>query len=393
MSTFYEDISPFTVFDEITHARHYRPVPGHWWVVISDVRGSTQAIQAGRYKDVNTLGAATITVSQNVLGRRLPFIFGGDGATLLVPPEGMDRLQPALRGLQRLAREQFQLDLRVALVPVQTLLDAGHQLDVARFVQEGVQSFAAFRGDGVQAVEWWMKLPQSPYHLPPGPESEAPLQGLSCRWQLIPSARGHILNILVQARSDRREDDLALALQGLREALGDEALEQANPAGTSRAEHRTLRDCLAYELRYHRSAWSPALWFRLAETVLATLVFRYGFPSVVFDKRRYTRSFRGHSDFRKFDGTLRMVLDCTAAQVEDVRARLESLRNEGRVHYGLHASSEALMTCMVMGMSDGQHVHLVDGSNGGYAVAALQLKAQVAGPPQPGGSAGSALGA
>jgi len=271
MSTFYEDIPPFTVFDEITEARHYRPVPGHWWVVISDVRGSTQAIHEGRYRDVNTLGAATITVAQNVLGRRLPFIFGGDGATLIVPPEGMDRLQPALRGLQRLAREQFHLELRVALVPVQTLLDSGHQLEVARFVQEGVQSFAAFRGDGVQAVEWWMKLPQSPYHLPPGPESEAPLQGLSCRWQLIPSTRGNILSILVQARTGRQEEDLARALQALRSALGDEALEQANPAGTSRAEHRTLRECLAHERRYHRSAWSPALWRRLLEVALAML--------------------------------------------------------------------------------------------------------------------------
>ena len=37
----------------------------------------------------------------------------------------------------------------------------------------------------------------------------------------------------------------------------------------------------------------------------------------------------------------------------------------------------ALMTCFVRSYQ-GNHVHFVDGSNGGYALAAKQLKAQLA---------------
>ena len=378
MDTFYEDIPPFTVFEELSDVRHYRPVPGTWWVVLSDVRGSTQAIEEGRYKDVNTLGAATITCAENALGRRLPFVFGGDGATLFAPPGGMDTLKQALRGLQQLARAQFKLELRVALVPVQTLLDSGHQLEVARHVLPGGRSLACFRGDGVQAVEWWLKLEQSPFHLEPGPEADPQLDGLSCHWQPFPSVHGRILSILVQGRTEQKEADAARALAALREAMGAE-LDSANPLGTSVPIHRPLEECLEDDRRYHPSAWAPTRFRRAAVAVLGTLIYRQGLPGLAFDKERYPRSFQTHSDFRKYDGTLRMVLDCTDAQAAAVGERLEALRQEGRIHYGLHASAEALMTCMVMGLSDGQHVHLVDGSHGGYALAARQLKAQVAG--------------
>lgn len=380
MDTFYEDIPPFTVFDELSDARHYRPVPGSWWVVVSDVRGSTRAIEEGRYKDVNTLGAATISCAQNALGRQLPFVFGGDGATLLAPPGETENLKQALRGLQRLAQGQYGMELRVALVPVQKLLDSGHQLEVARFVQPGGRALALFRGDGVPAVEWWMKLPQSPFHLEPGPESAPQLDGLACHWQPIPSTRGHILSVLVLGRSGDRENDIADALEALREAMGED-VNAANPLGTSTPRHRTLADCLEEGRRYQASPWSLSRWRRTLVALLGALVYRHGFPSLFFDKERYRDSLRTHSDFRKYDGTLRMVLDCSEAQEEAVRQRLEALRQQGRIHYGLHASEEALMTCMVTGLGDGQHVHLVDGSKGGYAVAARQLKAQVAGLP------------
>ncbi|MEN9798822.1 MAG: hypothetical protein RL653_2518 [Pseudomonadota bacterium] len=380
MDTFYEEIPPFTVFDELTDARHYRAVPGAWWVVVSDVRGSTRAIEEGRYKDVNTLGAATISCVQNALGRQLPFVFGGDGATLLAPPGGMEHVKEALRGLQRLSQAQYGMELRVALVPVQKLLDSGHQLEVARFVQPGGRALALFRGDGVQAVEWWMKLEQSPFHLEPGPASTPLLNGLSCHWQPIPSARGHILSILVMGRTGHPEQDVAHALEALRDALGED-VGTANPLGTGTPQHRTLADCLQEGRRYQASPWTWSRWRRTVLAALGVLVYRLGFLGLLFDKERYRASFRTHSDFRKYDGTLRMVLDCSDVQAAAVRGRLEELRREGRIHYGIHASEEALMTCMVVGLADGQHVHLVDGSQGGYAVAARQLKAQVAGLP------------
>lgn len=95
---FYSTLTPFKKFSDLTDSSHYRKVPDDWWVVITDVKGSTEAIANNRYKDVNLLGASSIIAALNTLkGRQIPFVFGGDGATLLVYESDIERIKPALR--------------------------------------------------------------------------------------------------------------------------------------------------------------------------------------------------------------------------------------------------------------------------------------------------------
>jgi hypothetical protein len=44
--------------------------------------------------------------------------------------------------------------------------------------------------------------------------------------------------------------------------------------------------------------------------------------------------------------------------------------------FGVHAAEAALMTCIITDLQ-ANHVHFVDGANGGYALAAKQMKAQL----------------
>ena len=83
-----------------------------------------------------------------------------------------------------------------------------------------------------------------------------------------------------------------------------------------------------------------------------------------------------HSDYRKFDDMLRMILDCTDKQVVAIRELCEEYSQEGKIHFGLHCSAQALMTCLVNGLADGEHIHFIDGGDGGYAIAAAELKRQ-----------------
>ena len=84
-----------------------------------------------------------------------------------------------------------------------------------------------------------------------------------------------------------------------------------------------------------------------------------------------------HSDCRKFDDMLRMVLDCSQQQADTIRHYLEALHEQGLVFYGLHEANASLMTCFVGSVADGGHIHFIDGGDGGYATAAVQLKVQV----------------
>jgi hypothetical protein len=52
---------------------------------LADIVNSTQAVVQGRYKAVNTVGAAVLAAVSNALpGVAYPFVFGGDGASLVV---------------------------------------------------------------------------------------------------------------------------------------------------------------------------------------------------------------------------------------------------------------------------------------------------------------------
>jgi hypothetical protein len=88
---------------------------------------------------------------------------------------------------------------------------------------------------------------------------------------------------------------------------------------------------------------------------------------------QYRRDLVENSDFRKFDGMLRMVMDGRNTQAEELQAYLEAEYQDGRLVYGMHKSREALLTCIVQSYN-GNHLHFVDGSDGGYALAARELK-------------------
>ena len=78
-----------------------------------------------------------------------------------------------------------------------------------------------------------------------------------------------------------------------------------------------------------------------------------------------------HSDYRKYDEQLRMVIDCRSEMRDRIRAALEDERRAGAILFGLHASGSALMTCFLQSFDEGGHIHFVDGSDGGYAVLSL----------------------
>ena len=91
----------------------------------------------------------------------------------------------------------------------------------------------------------------------------------------------------------------------------------------------------------------------------------------------YRAELRANADFRRFDDMLRMILDCPVETADAIEAFFMDLHRQGRIAFGTHRSDHALMTCLVFSLTKGEHVHFIDGSDGGYAMAAVQLKAQM----------------
>ena len=372
-------------FADVTEPRFYRDAPDDWHVVLTDVRGSTKAIEAGRYRDVNALGVASIVAIRNATpDLELPYVFGGDGATLLVPEARRAVCEAALRGVRKLATTAFELELRVGIVPVGALREAGHAVQVARFRASRHVRLAMLRGSGVSQAERWVKDAElGPRYAvsQDGPE-EASFEGFECRWQPVPSRRGHIVSIIVQAL-DATEEERARSyrdtIETLEAALEDDA---GHPISLRGLRLGTLFGSYSIEARLRsRSADGPG--YRAAQaharkkSLIGRALIALGASAGGFDGKTYPQELIENSDFRKFDEALRMVLDLSDAQLAVLEAALERARQEGHLAYGLHRAPSALITCYLRSFS-GDHVHFIDGSDGGYALAARQLKAQLA---------------
>ena len=123
---FYASIPVFHGFGSLMDPALYSPLPDDWAIGIADIVESTKAIAEARYKAVNMAGAAVIAAVTNALeGREFPFVFGGDGASFAVSPDDLERAREALAATAAWVKDDLNLAMRVALVPVASCAGAG----------------------------------------------------------------------------------------------------------------------------------------------------------------------------------------------------------------------------------------------------------------------------
>lgn len=205
MDSFYAELEPFRKFDDFVDVDAYTRLPDDWLVLCADVRGSTKAIEAGRYKDVNLIGAACITAILNISGdTEVPFVFGGDGATIIIPPSLRHAAEHQLVALAEMAHSKFQLDLRVGVIPVQDLRNRDVDVTVRKYQLSAGNFLAMFSGGGIELADTLLKSENdnNEYLLKTdslaGPPS---LDGLSCRWEPLKPKGGVMLTLMVKAMS------------------------------------------------------------------------------------------------------------------------------------------------------------------------------------------------
>lgn len=382
MTSFYAELKPFTHFMDFTSPEHYQVAPSDWLVVISDVRGSTDAIRAGHYKWVNMAGATTIVALINVLGTsEFPFVFGGDGANALVPGGRRAEIERVLCIARAHVNEAFGLKLITGVIAHSELIEAGTPIRVARFLLPGGPSIAFFCGEGLSLAEKWVKSGRGVIDEQVVRDESNALAGLSCRWAPLKSARGAMLSILVRPR-EKNEQALITLRRLLTEIEGVVDLDapEANPIKIRQLSPERIWRAARAEARIQGQRHFFLAVCKIAgEMILVRILHKLKRRLANAAIPRYIDSLPAHSDFRKFDETLRMVIDCTPEMQKTIRALLERERAAGTIYFGLHASSTALMTCFLQRLEDGGHVHFVDGNDGGYAMAAVELKAQMAG--------------
>jgi Protein of unknown function (DUF3095) len=375
---FYNGIPVFRGFVRLMDPALYSPLPDDWSIGVADIVESTKAIAQARYKAVNMAGASVIAAVTNALeGREFPFVFGGDGASFAVAPNDLERAREALAATATWVKEDLDLQMRVALVPVAAVRARGLDVRVARFGPSPNLSYAMFSGGGLSWAEAAMKRGEFAVPMAP-PGTQPDLTGLSCRFEEIPAVRGLILSILVLPAQGADPVAFRRLIEDII-ALVERSPDSGRPVPPGGPALRWPPAGLEFEARARRGG---SLFRRrvsvLAHTLFVYFIMRFGISVGGFVPKAYTQQVVENSDFRKYDDGLRMILDCTPELERTLTDRLAAAASSGTARYGLHRQDAAMMTCFTPSVMRSDHVHFIDGARGGYASAATAMKAMAA---------------
>ena len=379
---FYADLPVLKNFADITHSENFCSIPNDWAVIITDIVDSTKAIESGRYKDINLLGACSIIVILNIVGDlEIPFVFGGDGASILIPPRFIQEAELALLAVQKMAADEFDLVLRIGIVPIAEI-SSNYEIKIAKLRISENYDQAILRGGGISYATNLIKDKAATGFYSPKNQSSNPIadfSGLECRWQDIPTRHEEILSLIVfvTAPSQSQVDNLYREVINQIDRIYGKGTE-CHPVVSANLQLAFGEKNLSSETRVFTASknWLKRilyLWKIRLINLLGDVLMSLNIKTGAFNWGDYKQIVSESTDFKKFDDVLRMVISGTTQQRKKIIDYLEKKFQEGRLVYGFHISDRALMTCLVF-ERDGRQVHFVDGADGGYALAAKKMK-------------------
>jgi hypothetical protein len=363
---------------EANDPRHYEALGRDWFLAVADVEASTVLAGAGRDRDVNFVAGAAVAVLTRVATKPPDMTacqFGGDGAIAAVSPDCETATRAALAALAHWAKTEIDVPLRVGLVPVASLADAGHEIRAALQDFGNGNVFGQFLGDGVMAADAWVKA-DGKWRIAPAPGELPGIEGLSCRWQPVPATRGSVMCVIVDpAPGDAGRAALARLsaaferiVPGMTAApLGDG--ERLQPKGLPGA--RALQVEMRAQPRGKRLA---RLFAALGGMAILKFVHALGGKLGRVDTNLYRHAMAERSDYRKLAGGPRFVLDVTDAEAAAIEAELAREEAEGAIVYGTSRAAATTITCLVGDFLADRHIHFVDGDGLGFWRAASVLK-------------------
>ena len=383
---FYADLPVLDDFSAITDLSSYNKVPDDWQLIIADISDSTRAIQSGQYKAVNILGVCVITSIVNIANPLpVPYIFGGDGATLCIPPDLVPQARTALIATRVLANRLYGLNLRVGLIPIEKIHKTGLKILVAKHRMSQYHIQAAFSGGGIEYAERLIKdeTAGAAYRLQETDNvPAADFSGLECRWDNVPSKHGEIIALIVKALAPSIEMETIIyekIITRVRQIYGDD--DMCRPVYSTGLHATYDGKKLVHETRIRTFGLGKKsyirYWFKIRiQNVFGWLFMTFRLNAGGTAWGDYKKDLVSNTDFKKFDGVLRMVMSGTREQRQELIAELEQYYKNKECVYGIHVSDSALVTCLISKRS-GYHYHFVDGAEGGYAMAAVAMKSQL----------------
>ena len=353
----------------------FEKVVASWCVIITDIKRSTAAVNSGLHESVNLIATGSIVAVLNIAFKAnisVPFFFGGDGATFIVPPSIVDEVMKSLLKYKDNTLRNFNLDLRTGIMPVEEIYKQGYTLNICRFSSAETFSIPIVLGDGLAYAEQIIK---GENYLLTGHDTasdEIDLSGMQCRWDKIepPENSDEVVTLIVIA-SETEQQAMAFSkvIHHLDQIYGTP--EKRQPISVSKLIFKTSFNSLGKEMKHRIGK------IKLFELIRSWFINIYGYIYFRTERgKKYLKQLVEMSDTLVIDGRINTVITGTAQQRLILQKELDQLEKNNEILYALYVSGESIMSCYVRDLED-DHIHFVDGADGGYTQAAGILKKKI----------------
>lgn len=356
----------------------FSEVPADWHVIISDVKNSTQAVATGRHNDVNLVAAGSLVAALNVAKRHnveVPFFFGGDGSTLLVPEVLHTETLVSQAAHSLNTQKNFGLEMHIGSMPVKEILACGCWVKLAKLEIDSIYRKAIAVGSGLRFAEQKIKQAKHEGFDALRATEKLNLTGLECRWNKVKPPRLEAENIcyLIEAVEPQKQLQVYAALfAAIEDIYGD--LQKRNPICMEQLKPLYDWGKLKKEMLLKLGRWKPAYFLdAFFRTLFGVFSFRYNWNIGGVRGKEYLAQLVAHADTFAVDGRVNTIICGTADTHQQFLEYLNGEERKGTLVYGHHSSKESIMTCYIENRN-ARHVHFVDGADGGYTEASKEYK-------------------
>ncbi|CAM4293559.1 DUF3095 family protein [Zobellia nedashkovskayae] len=362
----------------LSEATLFKKIPDDWHIVVTDIKGSTASVENGFSEIVNLIATGSIIAALNIASKHtitIPFFFGGDGATLLIPsillPEIMDALTLHKENIQK----EFDIYLRVGSVPVSHVYKNNQELKIAKASITKLHTIPIVLGNGLHFAEKEIKSRDKILDKAHAKKTALDLDGMECRWNKIPPPENsnEVVSLLVNALNESKQASIFQEiLEKTDEIYG--SLSNRNPISVPKLK-------LKLKFNYHQIRTE----LKASNKKFGVINFLKVWITGLFGKYYYLPSAKGRkylneltqlSDILVIDGRINMVISGTTKQRQRLTKYLDELEKHEVIIYGIHVSNTSIMSCYVRNRN-AKHIHFVDGGSSGYTRAAKVLKEKI----------------
>lgn len=368
-------LSKESLIDLLDNEEDFKNVPESWYVIVVDIQNSTNAVKEGNHHQVNLTATGAIISVLNTIRKfqgniEIPYFFGGDGATFIVPFSLLDKIVQVLDNYRIHIKRKTNLVLRVGQIHVKELVEKNVQLKIAKHQLTEKLSIPIVLGNGLKVAEHIIKSSFKEKNTTSFDESLLNLEGMECRWDEISpdKSQAKVVCLLLDATVEATQSDIyKQVLSQMEKDFG--SFENRQPIKNTKLRLDANPKKVLEEMKISLVSNN---WMYFLKSWLKT---NFGkiYLNLTSSGKQYLKQIGQLSHTFMLDGMINTVFTAEQSKIDNFIAFLDTLEADNKLIYGIHVTHASVMSCYVLDRRT-THSHFVDGTEGGYTSAAKMFK-------------------